>query len=295
MNHIAIVTDSNSGITREEAERLGIFLVPMSFMINGRTYYEGVNLSPQQFFEELSDPRSVVSTTQPSPSEVTDLWDKVLETHDALVYIPMSSSLSASCQTAMMLAQDYEGRVEVADNQRISVTQAQSCMDALAMARSGNYTAKGIREYLERTKYDSSIYIMVDSLKYLKKGGRITAGAALIGSVLNVKPVLQIQGEKLDALAKSRGVKAAKKTMLKAIRNDMNGRFSEWVKNGQAQLAIAYTYSDDMSLVEEWKNEVEKAFGVQDIFSAPLSLSISCHTGPGCLAITCSRIFSDSI
>lgn len=293
MNRIAVATDTNSGLSQEEAKELGIYLLPMSFLINGKQYYEGIDITPAEFFDKLDDPNTLVSTSQPAPAEVTDLWDKILKDYDSIIYIPMSSGLSNSCQTAMMLAEDYEGKVEVVNNQRISVTQVQACKDALAMAKSGNYTAKGIREYLEKTKFDSSIYIMVDTLKYLKKGGRITAAAALIGTVLNLKPVLQIQGEKLDAYAKSRGTKAAKKAMIKAIKNDMNGRFAPWVKEGKARIAISYTYHKDQSIVDEWKAEVEKTFPGYEVYSAPLSLDISCHTGPGCLAVTVSKAFTE--
>ena len=199
---VAIVTDSNSGITQAEAKELGIFVLPMPFMIDGRDYYEDINLTQREFYEKLKD-GSDISTSQPSPESVTGLWDKVLESYDALVHIPMSSGLSGSCQTAVMLSEDYEGKVEVVNNQRISVTQRQSVMDVRELADAGRSAAE-IRKYLEDTKFDSSIYIMLDTLKYLKKGGRITPAAAALGTLLKLKPVLQIQGEKLDAFSKAR-------------------------------------------------------------------------------------------
>lgn len=204
----AIVTDSNSGITQIQARELGVFVLPMPFTINGQDYYEDINLTQREFYEKLKD-GSDISTSQPSPESVTNLWDEILKDYDQIAHIPMSSGLSGSCQTALMLAEDYEGKVEVVNNQRISVTQRQSVLDARQMAERGK-TAGEIKEYLEATKFDSSIYIMLDTLKYLKKGGRITPAAAALGTLLKLKPVLQIQGEKLDAFAKARTVKQAK-------------------------------------------------------------------------------------
>lgn len=214
----AIVTDSNSGITQIQAKELGVFVLPMPFTINGQDYYEDINLTQREFYEKLKD-GSDISTSQPSPESVTNLWDEILKDYDQIAHIPMSSGLSSSCQTALMLAEDYEGKVEVVNNQRISVTQRQSVLDARQMAERGK-TAGEIKEYLEATKFDSSIYIMLDTLKYLKKGGRITPAAAALGTLLKLKPVLQIQGEKLDAFAKARTVRQAKSIMIESMKND---------------------------------------------------------------------------
>ena len=225
MEKIAIVTDSNSGITQEEGRRLGVSVLPMPFYINDVMYLEGITLTQEEFYEKLKNDEAI-STSQPSPAEVCGLWDNLLKEYDEVVHIPMSSGLSASCETAMALARDYDGRVQVVDNQRISVTQRQSVLDALVLREAGR-TAAEIKEKLEEEKMESSIYITLETLKYLKKGGRITPAAAAIGTVLNLKPVLQIQGEKLDAYAKVRGKKQAKKVMLKAIREDWEGSVSE--------------------------------------------------------------------
>ena len=209
MTRIAVVTDSNSGITQAQGEKLGVRVLPMPFYIDEKLYFEEITLSQEEFYRRLQSDAEI-HTSQPSPKDVTDLWDEILKEHDEIVYIPMSSGLSASCQTAMMLAQEYDGRVQVVDNQRISVTQRQSVLDALELVRRGR-SAKEIREILEQEKKKSSIYITLETLKYLKKGGRITPAAAAFGTVLNLKPVLQIQGERLDAFAKVRGKKAARK------------------------------------------------------------------------------------
>ena len=282
---VAIVTDSNSGITQAEAKELGIFVLPMPFMIDGRDYYEDINLTQREFYEKLKD-GSDISTSQPSPESVTGLWDKVLESYDALVHIPMSSGLSGSCQTAVMLSEDYEGKVEVVNNQRISVTQRQSVMDARELADAGRSAAE-IRKYLEDTKFDSSIYIMLDTLKYLKKGGRITPAAAALGTLLKLKPVLQIQGEKLDAFSKARTIKQAKNVMMTAIGHDMENRFGD-KSDRRIHLFIAHTDNEAAAL--ELKEELRAAFPeTGEIYIAPLSLSVSCHIGPGALAIACTK------
>lgn len=282
---VAIVTDSNSGITQAEAKELGIFVLPMPFMIDGQDYYEDINLTQREFYEKLKD-GSDISTSQPSPESVTGLWDQVLESYDALVHIPMSSGLSGSCQTAVMLSGDYEGKVEVVNNQRISVTQRQSVMDARELAEAGRSAAE-IRKHLEDTKFDSSIYIMLDTLKYLKKGGRITPAAAALGTLLKLKPVLQIQGEKLDAFSKARTIKQAKNVMMTAIGHDMEKRFGD--KSGRRiHLFIAHTDNEAAAL--ELKEELRAAFPeTGEIHIAPLSLSVSCHIGPGALAIACAK------
>ncbi len=287
MSKVAIVTDSNSGITQAVGKELGVHVIPMPFFINGKEYYEDIDLTQKDFYERLAEPDTTVSTSQPSPGNVIALWEDLLKENEEVIYIPMSSGLSQSCATAAGLAEDFDGRVHVVNNQRISVTMRQSVMDALTLKEAG-YSGAQIKEALEREKFESSIYIMVPSLKYLKKGGRVTPAAALIGSVLNIKPVLQIQGEKLDAYSKSRGIKAAKKSMLQAIKNDMDGRFAEWVKEGLAVIHISYCYGEDEE-VAVWKKEVEEAFPGYEITGDPLALSIICHVGPGCLAVTCSK------
>ena len=285
MGKIAIVTDSNSGITQAQAEELGVYVIPMPFYINEKMYLEGVTLTQEEFYEKLKKDETI-STSQPSPADLCDLWDKLLRDYEEIVHIPMSSGLSASCSTAMGLAIDYNGRVQVVDNQRISVTQRQSVMDAKMLAEAGKSAAE-IKKILTDQKFDSSIYITLDTLKYLKKGGRITPAAAAIGTVLNLKPVLQIQGEKLDAYAKVRGKKQAKKVMLKAMREDWDSRFKEYAEAGEMCLQMAYTGNKEEA--EEFKNEVQAAFPGLDIHMDPLSLSVACHIGHGALAVACSK------
>ena len=285
MSKVAIVTDSNSGITQERGKELGIFVLPMPFFIDGELYLEDITLSQSEFYEKLGAD-SDISTSQPSPGEVMDLWDKVLEEYDELVCIPMSSGLSSTCATAITLAAEYDGRVQVVDNQRISVTQEQSVLDANKMANRG-VAAKDIKAILEEDALDASIYIMVDTLKYLKKGGRVTPAAAMIGTVLNIKPVLTIQGEKLDAYAKVRGKKQAKRAMLKAMKKDWETRFSEYVAKGEMCLEAAYT--GNLEEAEEFRKEIQEVFPGQEIHMDPLSLSVACHIGYGALAVACSR------
>ena len=283
MSKVAIVTDSNSGITQKRGEELGIYVLPMPFFIDGELYLEDITLSQEQFYEKLGAD-SEISTSQPSPGDVMDLWDKLLEDYDEIVCIPMSSGLSSTCETALSLAQDYDEKVQAVNNQRISVTQEQSVYDAIKLRDEGKSAAE-IRQVLEKEKMQASIYITVDTLKYLKKGGRITPAAAAIGTVLNLKPVLQIQGEKLDAFAKVRGWKAAKKTMLNAIEKDLTDRFAD-VKD-QMVLGMAYTCSKEEA--DEWKNEIQTRFPDYELVEGPLSLSIACHIGPGAMAITCMK------
>lgn len=285
MGKIAVITDSNSGITQDQARELGIFVVPMPFFINEVMYLEGITLSQEEFYEKLKKDEEI-STSQPSPAEVCGLWDSLLREYDEIVHIPMSSGLSTSCETAMGLARDYDGRVQVVNNQRISVTQRQSVLDALELVKAGK-TAVQIREALEREKMESSIYITLETLKYLKKGGRITPAAAAIGTVLNLKPVLQIQGEKLDAFSKVRGKKQAKRVMLKAIKDDLENRFARYVEAGQMCLQAAYTGNPEEA--RQWKAEVEEAFPGYEVHMDPLSLSVACHIGYGALAVTCAK------
>ncbi len=286
MKKIAIVTDSNSGITQEEGKEMGVYVLPMPFYIDGDIYYEDITLSQEQFYQKLQEDADI-STSQPSPGEVTDLWDKLLKEYEQVVHIPMSSGLSASCETAMALAQDYEGRVQVVNNQRISVTQKQSVMDALELAWQGE-DALQIREILEREKMESSIYITLETLKYLKKGGRITPAAAAIGTVLKLKPVLQIQGEKLDAYAKCRSKKQARKTMLEAMKKDMQTRFDAYVREGRFALMLAYTGNEEEA--QDWKREVEEFFPGYPLIVDPLSLSVACHIGHGALALAGAKL-----
>ena len=286
MSNITIVTDSNSGILQSEAKELGIFVLPMPFFIDEKLHREEIDLSQEAFYQILSEDGDV-STSQPSPADITDLWDEVLKSYDEIVHIPMSSGLSGSCQTAMMLADDYDGRVHVVDNQRISVTQKLAVFDAVNMVKAGMSAAQ-IKEKLTEEKLIASIYIMVDTLKYLKKGGRITPAAAMLGTVLKLKPVLTIQGEKLDAYAKVRGQKQAKKTMIEAMKKDMEERFSEERKAGLMELAVAHT--NNFAEAESFKAELQNVFpDVPLRFVDPLSLSVSCHIGPGALAGACAK------
>lgn len=281
---IAVVTDSNSGITQKEAKELGLYVLPMPFMIDGTEYFEDISLTQEGFYEKLEGGADVV-TSQPSPDAVMKLWDELLSDYDELVYIPMSSGLSGSCQTAIMLSQDYEERVQVVNNQRISVTQRQSCLDALLLVERGMDAAE-IKNFLEEDKFNSSIYIMLDTLTYLKKGGRITPAAAAIGSLLKLKPVLTIQGEKLDAFSKARTVSQGKQTMISAIRKDMETRFGG-ATNDNIWLEIAYTKDYDTAM--QFKEELLKEFPGFEIVVQPLSLSVACHIGPGSLAVACCK------
>lgn len=286
MGNVAIVTDSNSGISQAEGKELGIYVIPMPFLVDGKLYFEDVDMNKEQFYHFLENDADL-STSQPSPGDVMDLWDKLLKEYDEIVHIPMSSGLSASCSTAMGLARDYDGKVQVVDNQRISVTMQQSVMDAKHLAAAGKSAAQ-IKEILEKEALESGIYLMVDTLKYLKKGGRITPAAALLGSALNLKPILQIQGDKLDAYKKVRGVKAAKKNMLEAMKKDVEGRFSDYVTKGQLKLHVAYTTDEETA--KQWKEEVQNMFpDIAITRMDPLSFSVTCHTGPGVLAIAASH------
>ena len=286
MSSVAIVTDSNSGISQAEGKELGIYVIPMPCLVDGKLYYENVDITKEQFYHFLESDADL-TTSQPSPGDVMDLWDKLLKEYDEIVHIPMSSGLSASCSTAMGLAQDYDGKVQVVNNQRISVTMQQSVMDAKHLAATGKSAAQ-IKEILEKEALESSIYLVVDTLKYLKKGGRITPAAALLGSALNLKPLLQIQGEKLDAYKKVRGMKAAKKNMLDAMKKDVEGRFADYVAKGQLKLHVAYTTDEETA--KQWMEEVQNAFPDLTITRMdPLSFSITCHTGPGVLAIAASH------
>lgn len=285
MSKVAIVTDSNSGITQADAKKFGISVLPMPFYINDKLYYEDIDLTQEQFYKALGEDAQI-STSQPSPGDVTDLWDKLLEEYDEVVHIPMSSGLSSSCQTAIMLSDDYDGKVQVVNNQRISVTQRQSVLDAMAMADKG-YSAAQIKEKLEQTRFESSIYITLQTLYYLKKGGRITPAAAALGTLLKLKPVLQIQGEKLDAFSKCRTLKQAKQTMINAIQDDCKKRFGSSEKGENMYIEIAYSGEPDEGKI--FYDEVKELYPEHDIVMNPLSLSVSCHIGPGAVALACVK------
>ena len=283
---IAVVTDSNSGITQARAKEMGVAVLPMPFMIDGETYYEDITLTREQFYQRLKD-NAEIATTQPTPDSILKRWDKLLKEYDQIIHIPMSSGLSGSCSTAMMLAgeDEYEGKVFVVDNRRISVTQYQSVKDAQMLAAMG-MDGTQIKKRLEETAADSVIFITVDTLKYLKKGGRITPAAAALGTLLKIKPVLIILGEKLDSFAKARTMKQAKTMMMNAIQKELDGRLHD-SECRNCHLAIAHTDNEEAAL--EFKKEVEERFPNADVYMAPLSLSIACHIGPGSLAVTATR------
>lgn len=288
MKTIALVTDSNAGIKPEEVVDRDVFVLPMPFLINGKEFFENVSLRHEDFYQMLEDGADV-STSQPSIMSVTETWDKILQDYETIIHIPMSSGLSASCDTAKMLAKEYKGRVVVVDNQRISVTLKQSILDAENMIKDGK-TVQEIVDFLMESKLDSSIYIMVPNLKYLKKGGRITPAAAAIGTLLNIKPVLQIQGGKLEPCAKVMSVKQANKTMITSMKNDLEMRFKGAVENKKVKMYIAYTKDDEMA--EQFRLQVEKELeGMFIEYVDPLSLSVACHIGPGALALACARVY----
>ena len=271
MSKVAILTDSNSGITQAQSKEMGVTVIPMPFFIDGEQYFEDINLTQEEFYKKLQEDADI-STSQPSVGELQEYFDKLLKDYDEIVFIPMSSGLSGTCQTATMLADEYDRKVHVVNNQRISVTQRQSVIDALNLAKKG-YSALEIKEILEREKMESSIYITLDTLKYLKKGGRITPAAAAIGTVLRLNPVLQIQG-------------SAKKIMLKAMADDMEKRFADSFKKGRVHMEAAYAGNREEA--EEWAEIVKEEYPQLDFHMDPLSLSVACHIGYGALAIACS-------
>ncbi len=288
MKKIAVVTDSNSNITQQEAKELkDVYVIPMPFIVDGEEFFEDVNLTQEGFYEKLLAGADI-STSQPSVGQVTELWDELLKNYDQIVHIPMSSALSESCNSAKNYAKEYNGRVVVVDNRRISITLRQSVLDALTLAKKG-YDGEEIRQELEETQSDSSIYIMVDTLKYLKKGGRITPAAAAIGTLLKIKPVLQIQGGKLDQYAKVMNEKVARIKMIGAMKHDFETRFAEFVANGEIEIEMAYT--NCVGKAEEFKKQVQEAFpNVKIGPMVPLPLSIACHIGSGALAVACARV-----
>ena len=288
MSKIAVVTDSNAGITQAEAKEMkDVYVVPMPFMIDGEEYFEDISLTQEQFYQKLTEDAEI-STSQPSIGYITDLWEKLLKEYDYIVHIPMSSALSMSCETAQNFAKDYDGKVVVVDNKRISITLKQSCVDALTLAKQGK-SADEIKKILEETSLDSSIYIMVDTLKYLKKGGRITPTAAAIGTLLKIKPVLQIQGGKLDSYAKVLNDKVARIKMIEAIKKDLKERFSDLREKGEIDLMVAYANCREKA--EDFAMQIRKEIPDLNLtYVNPLSLSVACHIGSGALAVSCTRV-----
>ena len=285
---VAIMTDNQYGIFPEEGKKLGVYILRMPFFLDGKQYYENETITAQEFFDRMEhNPDMEFSTSMPPAGEVLSMWKEALKTHDEVVYIPMSSGLSSSCETATLLAQQFDGKVQVVNNQRISLTQRQSVYDAMTLRDQGK-SAKEIKDILEAEKFNSSIYIMVGSLDYLKRGGRVTPAAALLGGLLRIRPILQIQGEKLDAFAKARSLKAAKKIMFDALHKDLDGRFKPFVDKKEMEVYISYTHGQPEQ-VKQWFEEVKTEFSDFNVTQDPLSLSISCHTGPGCLGIGCAR------
>ncbi len=280
----AIVTDSNSGITQKQGEELGIFVLPMPFMIDGQTYFEDIDLTHEEFYSRL-EKGADISTSQPSPVDVTELWDRILKEYDEIVHIPMSSGLSSSCQTARLLAEDYEDKVYVVDNHRISVTQRQAAVDARDLAAKG-WSGNQIKTILEEAARDSMIYITVDTLKYLKKGGRITTAAAALGTILRIKPILAIDGGKLDAFSKARTMNQARSTMLKALERDLAERMED-AGAEKTYLEIAHTSNEEMA--REFEEQIREIYPWAEIYTDRLSLSIACHIGPGSLACACTK------
>ena len=288
----AIITDTNSGMLPSDAEEHGIVLLPMPIIINGKEYLEHINLTREHFYQ-LQAENAEIQTSQPSAGDVIDLWTDLLKDYDSIVHIPMSSGLSGSCASAMLYAQDFGGRVQVVDNQRISVTMRQSALDAKVMAENG-MTAAEIKEVLERTRFDSHIYIMVDTLKYLKKGGRITPAAAAVAGVLHLKPVLQIQGEKLDAFAKCRGIKNAKKIMTEAVEKGIREEFGGLDASPKgAWIGAAHTHNEEAA--RQFVEETAAHFPGFDIHMDELPMSIATHTGPGTLALTCTKVLPEGV
>ncbi len=284
VSKVAVVTDSNSGITQNQAGELGVYVVPMPFMIDNEIFYEDITLSRNDFFKQLGE-NATISTSQPSPESVMELWDSILKEYDEIVHIPMSSGLSGSFETAHMLSQDYAGKVHVVNNQRISVTQRQSVMDAILLSKK-EVGAAEIKATLEQDKFNSSIYIMLDTLYYLKKGGRITPAAATLGTILKLKPVLQIQGDKLDAFAKARTISQAKSIMIGAIKKDIEERFGGM---DQEQITLMVVHSQNEEAAKQLKAELMLEFPGFNVYIDHLSLSVACHIGPGSLAIACTK------
>ena len=273
-------------MAKVEGEKYGVEVLPMSFIINGKIYYEGMDISHEEFMKKLGEDAQV-STSQPSPGEVTERWEKLLKRHDEVVYIPMSGALSKSCETAQMLAKDYDGRVQVVDSRRVSVPQKMMVMDGTALVKEGKSAAE-IRQLLSESAMDCAIYIAVDTLKYLKRGGRITGAAAAVGTMLNIKPILLMKGEKLDAYEKARGMKAAKRIMLQAVHRELEGPFKQAAEKDEICIQMAHTCVDT-SQAEEWEERIREEFPDLRLEAAPLPLCTACHIGPDGLGIGITR------
>lgn len=289
---VAVITDTNSGMLPEDAAQHGVYLLHMPVIIDDREYKEYIDIDDDRFYL-LQREGASIHTSQPSAGDVIDLWKQALKDHDEVVYIPMSSGLSGSCQSAMLYAQEFEGRVQVVDNQRISVTQRQSVLDAKVMADSG-MSAASIKARLEETKFDSHIYITVDTLKYLKQGGRITPAAAMIAGVLNIKPVLQIQGEKLDSFSKCRGMKHAKKIMTDAVLDGVKNEFGG-LDSTPPGAWIGCAHTRNLEMAEAYVEETKALFPGFDVHMDRLPLSIAVHIGPGSLALTCTKVLPEGV
>ena len=286
---VALVVDNSGSLTKEEMEKLKVEkLIPISFIVNGEEYYEDKNMSYEEFYNFLKDKNTDVSTCQPSAEVVKEEWREILKTHDEIVYIILSSGLSEACNTATRASHEdeFEGRVFVVNNQRVAYLNKMAMFQARAMIDQGK-GGKEIKEYLEQTKSDTGVYIAVDTLKYLKKGGRVTPAAAAIGTLLNIKPILQIHGGKLDAFAKVMSMKQAKAKMIAATRKEIEERFPEEAKQGKVYIGMAHSFADkNAQEIKDFEAEVKAAFPDLPFFTYdPLPLFIACHTGPGALAV----------
>lgn len=286
MKPIGVITDSHSGITQQEAEKLGIMVLPMPFYIDGQCFFEGVALTRAEFFQKLKGGADI-ATSQPSPADVMELWDRALQEYEQAVYIPISSGLSGSCATATALAAEkpYKDRIFVVDNGRVSTPLHRAVLDALELIREG-YSPGEIKKILENARDKMVIYIGVETLEHLKKGGRISPATAALGTVLNIKPVLRFDVGTLDTFQKCRGLKKARKTMIEAMKHDLETKFKKWYDRGEVNLVSASSASDEDTW--EWVNEIEEAFPGMDVMCDELSLGLSCHIGYGGLGIGCS-------
>lgn len=289
MKKTALVVDNSACLTKEEIEKFNVAkIIPISFIVNGEEYFEGVNMSYTDFYRFLKDKKTDVSTSQPSIEVVKEEWRKILTEYEEIIYILLSSGLSGACNSAINASheQEFEGRVFVANNQRVAYMNKQSVIEASYLISQGK-SAFEIKEYLEQVKSDCGVYIAVDTLKYLKKGGRITPSAAAIGTLLNIKPILQIHGGKLDAYAKQMSMKQARIKMINATRKEVEEKYPNELKEGKVYLGLAHSYpSLDAEELEDFEKEVRASFPDIPVFRFdPLPLFIVCHTGPGALAV----------